>query len=196
MARGFYDTYKEYDYTDNNIENFGSNIEYKNDGEYKIVWYDNIDNLLHKLPSVFNSYDIIQMAHVTVCGIKNYEYYDCCITHLISRCLLEQYRITLTNIEKRMIDLIEINKLLYDNVVKGEYRCRFLGAAVAPLYMREDEDDSIQSDGDNVDQEYINDIKGANVYIPIINDNDTLIDIDEQLAEDDPEYSQIDEELK
>ena len=41
-----------------------------------------------------------------------------------------------------------------------------------------------------------NEIKGANIYSPLLENQTELVDIDEELSEDDPEYNQVDEELK
>ena len=47
------------------------------------------------------------------------------------------------------------------------------------------------SDIDGADEDYINDIKGANVYSPLLENQTTLIDIDEVISEDDPEYNDV-----
>ena len=70
--------------------------------------------------------------------------------------------------------------------------------AIKPVYnrVREDEDNFITGKSDDIDEEYINEIKGANIYSPLLENQTELVDIDEELSEDDPEYNQVDEELK
>lgn len=164
------------------------------DTNYYIVDFDNVDNILLQLPSVFSSVDLVNMFSITFSDRNDrhifieYTLYDL-IYNLYNGC---------ADSTKWFIELANRSKIYYDNIIKGAYRIRDMEDAIKPVYnrVREDEDNFITGKSDDIDEEYINEIKGANIYSPLLENQTELVDIDEELSEDDPEYNQVDEELK
>lgn len=164
------------------------------DTNYCIVDFDNVDNILLQLPSVFSSVDLVNMFSITFSDSNDshvfieYTLYDL-IYNLYNGC---------ADSTKWFVELANRSKIYYDNIIKGAYRIRDMEDAIKPVYnrVREDEDDFITGKSDDIDEEYINEIKGANIYSPLLENQTELVDIDEELSEDDPEYNQVDEELK
>lgn len=164
------------------------------DTNYYIVDFDNVDNILLQLPSVFSSVDLVNMFSITFSDRNDrhifieYTLYDL-IYNLYNGC---------ADSTKWFIELANGSKIYYDNIIKGAYRIRDMEDAIKPVYnrVREDEDNFITGKSDDIDEEYINEIKGANIYSPLLENQTELVDIDEELSEDDPEYNQVDEELK
>lgn len=164
------------------------------DTNYYIVDFDNVDNILLQLPSVFSSVDLVNMFSITFSDRNDrhifieYTLYDL-IYNLYNGC---------ADSTKWFIELANGSKIYYDNIIKSAYRIRDMEDAIKPVYNRvgEDEDNFITGKSDDIDEEYINEIKGANIYSPLLENQTELVDIDEELSEDDPEYNQVDEELK
>lgn len=157
-----------------------------------IADYDNVDNILPLLPPVFLSIDLVDMINITInskynCGV----YLDSSLYSIIS-----QYYHYSNSIQK-VVKLIDNSKIYYDNIIKGVYKIEdMIVKVLEPVYKRDDDSNLIVGKSEDVDEDYINEIKGANVYSPLLENQTELVDIDEELSEDDPEYNQIDEELK
>ena len=152
------------------------------------LYYQNIDNILSELPSVFTAADFVDMINILYCGDGK----------AINKNLLELIQLSTSNYttedEKELISIVNSSKIFYDNIIKGVYRLEDMAELAKPYCLRDADfvTGKIEdSDIDGADEDYINDIKGANVYSPLLENQTTLIDIDEVISEDDPEYNDV-----
>lgn len=161
---------------------------------YYISDYDNVDDILLKLPSVFSSIDLSRMFTISFSNRDDKEYFmDYTLYGLLHSIHYDKFTNDYDTLEK----VVDNSKIYYDNIIKGVYRLKDMKSILEPLYNRdEDNEDLITGKSEDVDEEYINEIKGANVYSPLLENQAELVNIDEELSEDDPEYNQVDEELK
>lgn len=174
----------------------GRNSYVDDNYDWYIVDYDKIDDILPELPSIFTSLDLAEMITVSFANkdddsaFASYTLYSIVDTLYNDKCVEMSYLI-----KAKLIDLLNESKIYYDNIVKGIYAIRDMEILLEPVYNRNEEDDEEVITG-REDDSYINEINNSTKYSPLLENQTELVDIDEELSEDDPEYNQVDEELK